>query len=61
MGNESMKKIHIIHNRIWKRGLAGMLALSLFLSCVPGLDAEAVGKSGRISGGTTTEAFTFDF
>ena len=41
-----------------------MLALSLFLSCVPGLDAEALeksGKSGRISGGTTTEAFTFDF
>ena len=56
-----MKKIHIIHNRIWKRGLAGLLALSLFLSCVPGLDAEAIGKSGRISGGTTTEAFTFDF
>ena len=56
-----MKKIHIIHNRIWKRGLAGLLALSLFLSCVPGLDAEAIGKSGRISGGTTTEAFNFDF
>lgn len=37
-----MKKIHIIHNRIWKRGLAGFLALSLLLSCVPGLDAGAV-------------------
>ena len=36
-----MKKIHIIHNRIWKRGLAGILALSLLLSCVPGLDAGA--------------------
>ena len=36
-----MKKTHIIHNRIWKRGLAGILALSLFLSCIPGLDTKA--------------------
>ncbi|MBE5923643.1 MAG: hypothetical protein E7271_04130 [Lachnospiraceae bacterium] len=36
-----MKKLHIIHKRIWKRGFAGILALSLLLSCVPGLDAKA--------------------
>lgn len=40
-----MKKIHIIHNRIWKRGLAGMLALSLLLSCVPLSEVNATSQT----------------
>ena len=57
-----MKKKYVNHNSIWKRGLAGILALSMLLSCVPGsavyatdIDgAEASAVSTEVTGGEST-------
>ena len=41
-----MNKRYVNHNSIWKRGLAGILALSMLFSCVPMNAVYATGVDG---------------